>query len=123
MPLPLRPFLIWAPRVLAVAMALFLGMFALDAFDGQPPGQALPAVALHLLPSAIVIAVLAAAWRHPWLGAAAFAALALAYALMTPERPDWTFAISGPLALIAALFALSAAGNSPTAGRRAAARL
>ena len=64
--------------------------------------------------------MVAASWRHPWLGAAAFAALAIAYAVITPQRPDWTLASAGPLAFIAALFAVSAAGNSRMAGLRQA---
>ena len=103
----LRAFVIWAPRLLAMAMALFLALFALDAFEGQPFLQALLAFAIHLFPAAIVMAVVAAAWRHPWIGAAAFAALAVGYAAMVPHRLDWILIISGPLAMTAALFAMS----------------
>ena len=116
----LRTFVIWAPRLLGLAMALFLAMFALGAFDGQPLRRALLAFAIHLVPSAIVIAAMAASWRHPRIGAAAFAALAIGYAAMTPQRPDWMLTISGPLAIIATLFAVSAAGTRRMAGPRPA---
>jgi hypothetical protein len=87
---------------------LFLALFALDAFDGRPVWQALPAFAVHLAPAAVVGAVVAAAWRHPWVGAAGFATLAIAYAAWAASRLDWILVISGPLALVAVLFALSA---------------
>lgn len=116
----IRAFVIWAPRLLGLAMALFLALFALDAFEGRPFMQALLAFAIHLLPSVVVMAVVAAAWRHPWIGAAAFAALAIAYAAMVPSRPDWILTISGPLALIATLFAMGAVEHRRTAGPRPA---
>ena len=116
----IRAFVVWAPRLLGLAMALFLALFALDAFEGQPFIQALLAFAIHLLPAAIVMAVVVASWRHPWIGAAAFAALAIAYAAMVPSRPDWILSISGPLALIATLFAMSAVEHRRTAAPRPA---
>jgi len=115
-----RALLIWAPRLLGLAMVAFLALFAFDAFQGQPIGRGMLAFAIHLLPSAIVMAVLAVSWRHPLIGAAAFGALAIAYAAMAPARLDWVLTISGPLALIAMLFAMSAAGHSRTAAPRPA---
>lgn len=104
----IRAFVIWAPRVVGVAMCLFLALFALDAFDGRPLTQTLPDFVIHLAPAAMVAVVVAAAWRYPWIGAVAFVALAIGYAAMVPTHPDWILIISGPLALIAALFVMSA---------------
>ena len=104
--------LVWAPRLAGVAVTLFLALFALDAFDGRPLAEAIPAFVMHLAPAAIVAAVVAAAWRHPWVGAAGFAALATAYAAWVPQRPDWILVISGPLAVTAVLFGLSAFGSA-----------
>jgi hypothetical protein len=100
--------LIWAPRLAGVLVTLFVAMFALDAFDGGPLTQTLPAFVIHLIPAAIVGLVVAVAWRHPWVGAAGFGALAVAYAVSVPSRPDWILAISGPLAVTSVLFAVSA---------------
>jgi hypothetical protein len=102
--------LVRAPRLAGVAVTLFLALFALDAFDGRPLTEAIPAFVVHLAPAAIVAAVVAAAWRHPWVGAAGFAALAAAYAAWLPQRPDWILVISGPLAVTAVLFGVSAFG-------------
>ena len=111
MPSRVHTLVTWVPRVLGIAVTLFVAMFALDAFDGGPLSETVPAFAIHLIPAAMVGLVVAGAWRHPWIGAVGFAALAGAYAMSVPERPDWILAISGPLGLTAALFALSAVGS------------
>jgi hypothetical protein len=107
--------LFWTPRLAGAAVSLFVALFALDAFNGQPLTRTLPAVAMHLVPAAIVAAVVVVAWRHPWVGALGFGALAVAYAASVPARLDWIVAISGPLAITAILFAWSAARGSRTA--------
>lgn len=107
--------LTWAARLAGLLATLFLAVFALDAFDGRPLAEAIPAFVIHLGPAAAVGLVVAAGWRHPWIGAAGFALLAVAYAAWVPDRPDWILVISGPLAATALLFALSA-----RAGRRGA---
>lgn len=95
----------WAPRILGLALALFLGLFALDAFEeGKPLRETIPAFLIHLTPTWLVLGVVIAAWRRGWIGAIAFVALALAYALMVPHRPDWILFISGPLFLVGVLF-------------------
>ena len=103
----LRSWLTWTGRLAGLAVGLFLALFALDAFDERTFWQALPAFVLHLAPAMVVMALVAVAWRHPWVGAAGFTALAFAYAAWA-SRLDWIVVISGPLALVAILFALSA---------------
>ena len=91
--------------MLGLALAGFLGLFALDAFaPGKPVGTAVIDFLIHLLPAAVVCVVVALAWHRAWIGAIAFAALALAYAFMVPSHPDWILVISGPLLLAAILF-------------------
>jgi hypothetical protein len=107
--------LVWTPRLAGIAVSLFLALFALDAFDGRPLVQTIPAFAVHLLPAAIVAAAVWFGWRHPWVGAVAFAALAVGYAAMVPTRLDWILAISGPLGLTAVLFALGATRGAKVA--------
>lgn len=101
-------WLIWTPRVLGLAVAAFLGLFALDAFrPGQPLSEGILGFAIHLLPALLVIGTVALAWRWPWLGGALFVLLAVAYAVSVPGRPDWILVIGGPLLLIGLLFLLS----------------
>ena len=94
-----RDVLLWAPRILGIAMGLFLALFALDA-------GSLLALPIHLLPALAVLAVVAAAWRRPWVGAVAFLAFAAIYAASVARRPDWVLAIAAPRAVVGVLYAL-----------------
>ena len=85
---------LWAPRLAAIAMSLFLALFALDGFTGKALGDGLGDFAMHLAPSLLVLAVSAISWRYPLVGAAAFALFALAYAVIARARPDWVAVIS-----------------------------
>jgi len=105
--------ILWAPRVAAVALSVFLALFALDAFSGKGLVEALPAFVIHLAPALLVLAMVAAAWRFPLVGAAAFLLLALGYAVMVRWRLDWMAVISGPLALVGLLFLVSWRVRSP----------
>ena len=86
-----------------------MALFALDAFNGKPLSEALPDFVIHLVPAAIVGLAVVIAWRYPLAGAIGFGGLAIGYALMVPNRPDWILSISGPLALVAVMFAISGA--------------
>jgi hypothetical protein len=102
-----QTLLFWAPRVGGLLVAAFLALFALDAFNENSLGAALAAFAIHLLPSLLVLAVVAIAWQFEWIGAIAFLGLAVLYAMMVRGRMDWVIAISGPLALVGVLFLVS----------------
>ncbi len=101
-----KTLLFWSPRVLTIGYALFLGLFALDVFrEGQGVTKALLALAIHLVPVYIVLTVLVIASRWEWIGAAAFATLAVWYAKGNlRHHPSWVAAIAAPLLLIALLF-------------------
>jgi hypothetical protein len=101
-------WMMWTPRVLGLAVAVFLGLFALDAFrPGQPLSEGLIGFAIHLLPSLLVAAAVALAWRWPWLGGLLFVLFAVAYAVSVPQRVDWILVIAGPLLLVGLLFIVS----------------
>jgi hypothetical protein len=100
--------LLWSARILGIALTLFLAMFALDARDaGDSVLQSLAKYAIHLLPAAVVLAIVVLAWRRAWIGGLAFIGLAVAYAMMVNFRLDWVALISGPLLMIGVLFLLS----------------
>ena len=104
-----RAVLLWIPRVMGIAVAGFLSVFALDAFGhGAGLGVALADFAIHLIPAALVACVVAVAWRRPALGGLMFLLFALAYAAFASNHPSWVLTISGPLAVVGALFFLSA---------------
>lgn len=100
--------MLWAPRLLAAATSLFLATFSLDAFGGAATvGEALPDFIIHLIPAAIVLAVVALAWHREWIGAVTFFALAAGYAVAARTQPSWMAVISGPLLVIAGIYAWS----------------
>lgn len=108
-----RAFLVWAPRILGITVALFIGVFALDAL-----GEGVRAMLLHLVPTFVLLLAVLLAWHRPWVGALVFSALAVVYAASVPARPDWILVISGPLLAVGLLFLWSwwqPAGGHPAA--------
>ena len=101
-----RRLLFWTPRVICIAFAIFLSLFALDVFgEGYGFWKTILALLIHLVPVYIVLAVLAIAWRWEWIGALGFGGLAGWYAKGVWHRhPDWVVVIAGPQLVIAALF-------------------
>ena len=102
----------WAPRVLAIAYIVFISLFALDVSgEKRSVAEMLLALGIHLLPSAILVAVLILAWRWEWIGAAFYALAGLWY-VVTVERlhmPQtmkliWIAGIAVPAFLLAVLF-------------------
>lgn len=98
----------WSARSLAVALALFLSLFALDAFNGDGSiGSKILDYTRHLAPTWICLLVVALAWKREWLGAVAFTGLAAFYAWWAWDHKDWILVISGPLLLVAGLYLLA----------------
>ncbi len=101
----------WVPRALAIAFALFLGVFALDVFqEGYALGPLLLALLMHLVPSMLVLLALGVAWRWSRWGGWLFIALGAAYMAIFWHPARWPayLIISGPAILIGVLFLLSA---------------
>lgn len=98
--------LLWSPRILGVAVTLFIGMFALDAFsEGKPILATVRDFIIHLIPSFVLLAAVLASFRRQWIGAVAFIGLAVWYAVrMSKGHPDWILAISGPMLVVGTLF-------------------
>lgn len=98
-------WLVWVPRVLGIGVSAFLALFALDAFEaGRPFVENVAAFTMHLLPSLILLAIVAVAWRWEWIGGLGFIGLAVLYAVSVGGRLDWVLAISGPLLIVGLLF-------------------
>ena len=98
--------LVWAPRLLGLAVCLFLGLFALDAFDErQSLARSLADFAFHLLPVLLLVTIVLLSWRRPWIGGIVFIAVAVLYATaLARGRLDWIAVIAGPLFVVGLLF-------------------
>jgi len=99
--------LYWSPRVLSICFAVFISLFALDVFgEGNGFWETLLALAIHLVPTYIIVLCIWLAWRREWIGALGFAGLGIAYIIMSGGRQHWMayVIISGPLFLLAGLY-------------------
>ena len=110
-----KRLLYWTPRILAIAFILFISLFALDVFgEGLGFWQTIGALAIHFVPSFVLLVVLVLAWRWEWIGAVAFAGAGLAYiASLVPRssvsvamRLEWASFIAVPALVLAGLFLL-----------------
>lgn len=100
---------VWAPRALAIALALFLSVFALDVFEeGLSGGQILVGLFVHLIPSLAILAVLAIAWRLERTGAFLYLVLALFSLWFFRANGAGQAITAGPLFVLSALFLWSA---------------
>ena len=101
--------LYWSPRIISIAFAIFISLFALEAFAEVHGWQHIAlALAIDAVPALILVAVLAAAWKWEWIGAVVFALLAACYVWNALNRHflSWPIflGIPVPLLVIAALF-------------------
>jgi hypothetical protein len=102
--------LFWLPRVLAITFAAFISLFALDTFDTcAGVGQCALALAIHLIPTLVILVALAVSWRRNWLGAIVFCFLGVLWLAYTRgELPLGAYLpIAGPPLLIGLLFLLA----------------
>ena len=106
-----KRILYWTPRILGIAFALFLSLFALDVFgEGLGFWRTLLALFMHLIPVFVVLAVIALAWRWEWVGFVFLTALGFVYIRFASMRHfGWQpyALISGPLFLVALLFLIN----------------
>jgi hypothetical protein len=101
--------LFWAPRLLGLLFAVFVSIFALDAFgEDRPLGQMLFTFVTHLVPAAVVAGVVLVAWRWSLIGFFGFSALAAFYMINAWGRfatPVYAV-MAGPMVLTSVLFLL-----------------
>jgi hypothetical protein len=105
-----KKFVFWTPRILSVLFALFLSLFALDVFGaGYSFWQTLLALFMHLIPTFVILIVLAVSWRREWVGGILFIAFGIYYIVAAWGKFVLSvyFLISGPLFLIGILFLIN----------------
>ena len=102
-----RRLLFWTPRILGIAFALFISIFAMDVFN-EPYSlpKLLLALGMHLIPTGLIVVALVVARRWEWVGAVLFFGLGVAYIVSMHSRArwDWYLFIAGPLFLVGLLF-------------------
>lgn len=107
---PVKRLLFWTPRVLCIAFALFISLFALDVFsEGYNFWKTVLALMIHLTPTVVIVAVLAVSWRWEWVGGILFILFGAFYIVEVWGRFPWVtyLVISGPLFLIGVLFLIN----------------
>ena len=98
----------WAPRVGALLIIVFVGLFSLDVFGtGAPPLEVLVGFLIHNLPSIAMLLLLIFAWKRPVVGFVAFLIAAVAFAVLFVRDiyalPNLLLFVL-PILLIASLF-------------------
>lgn len=103
---PAKRTLFWAPRILGILFAVFVSLFALDVFgEGYGFWETILALLIHLIPTALILIVLAISWRWEWVGGILFIGLGAFYIVDNPGfHPSAYLVISGPLFLVGVLF-------------------
>jgi hypothetical protein len=108
---PGQELLYWSPRVLCIAFALFTSIFALDVFgEGRGFWETAGALFMHLIPTFLILIILAVSWRREWIGGVFYIGLAAVYIIAFRDRPlHWSalVLIAAPLVLMGALFLLN----------------
>ena len=97
------------PRALGIVSIAFLSLFAFDTFGGDAPWhQQLLGFLIHMIPSFVLMALLAFAWRFERIGGSLFMAAGLLPFFLL-SNPVWVNAILGaPFMLTGLLFWISA---------------
>ena len=72
----------WAPRIAAILIILFMGLFSLDVFEMEAsPLELLGGFLMHNIPSIVMLLLLIFAWKRPVVGFVAFLAAAALFAV------------------------------------------
>jgi len=70
----------WLPRILAIAFALFLSLFALDSFgEDLPLLEQVTGFLIHLAPVYMLVIATVIAWRWPLVGGVLFLAVGVMF--------------------------------------------
>ena len=110
MKININKMLYWSPRILGILVAIFVSLFALDVFgEGYNFWETIVALAMHLIPTAVILIILAIAWRWERIGGFLFIVLGVLYIALFWDPSRWPayLMISGPLFLVGVLFFLS----------------
>lgn len=99
----------WTLRILAIVFALFLSLFAFDAFEKGFSFETLIGFIIHLMPVYVLVIFIIIAWKREWVGGIGFLTAGIFFMLFfhTYKNLFAFLFISGPAYLIGILFILS----------------
>lgn len=97
--------LYWLPRGIAIITILFLGVFALDVFDGKAStGKMIIGFLIHLVPNYILTVLLFIAWKNEMFGGILFILTALLMWFFFANPFIVNLFLFGPILLTGLLF-------------------
>lgn len=108
-------YLLWSPRIIALAFAALLALFALDAFSmDKSLGEQVGGFLIHLLPAFATIVILTIAWKYRVVGGFLFLLLGIVFTFYfgTTSKISTFLLISAPLFAAGILFLISAKQQS-----------
>ena len=102
-------FIYWTPRIAAILIIIFVGMFSLDVFsEGGNFWEMFAGFLIHSIPSIVMAVVLVLSWRCDRIGFYVFLGVAILFLLLLLRNPlqqlGTVLLFSGPTAVIAFLF-------------------
>jgi hypothetical protein len=101
----MKRILYWLPRTLSLGLALFLSLFALDVFtEAYLFWETILALIIHMLPTCLILIVLAIAWHWERLGGSIFIILSIAFLLLSRFELEAFLIIGLPALVIGGLF-------------------
>ena len=105
----------WLPRILAILIALFISLFALDAFaEDYAWWQQIGALLIHLVPTYILILVILIAWKWEQVGGIIFILFGLGYIALMGANFEWIafLLVGGPPIITGGLFLINHYGKT-----------
>lgn len=99
---------VYIPRFLGILVAIFISIFALDVFSEFVYPEVILALAMHLIPTATIVILLAVAWRWEMVGGFLFLILGVGMVFFfNQEELIGYLIVQGPVFLLGILFLIS----------------
>lgn len=78
-----KRWLFWSPRILCILFTIYVTIFALDLLgEGKGFRDNIIVLLIHLIPTAIILLVLAISWKWEWIGGVLFPAVGIYFLLI-----------------------------------------
>ena len=98
--------LFWIPRILGIIFAVFISLFALDAFTDGYTWLTFAGFLIHLIPTYLLIIALVIAWKWNLIGGIIYLALGVFYIIISSAEPIAFLIVGIPVIITGGLFIL-----------------